>query len=221
MFIAYAAMVIDPSAAAHFQSEDSREVQKVLPVLVMHKTPIWCQILFFGAVLSAILSTASGTLLAPSSILVENVLQPLTKHFDDKRMLRLLRVDSGRRGGFVDNDLRQLERDDVRDGRSRLQRDAGGRLRPAGLRDLLVACQDPGSTLFDPASSLSAGSEPSTRSFDDESSEVIWQCIPPQLYGLAASFLGMIVGSLMPNWIEHRQGDPAALANRRSAPTGH
>ena len=91
MFIAFSATVIDPAYVAHFQAEDAREVQKILPTLVLHKTPIWCQVLFFGAVLSAILSTASGTLLAPASVLTENVLQQFTKHFSDRTMLWLLR----------------------------------------------------------------------------------------------------------------------------------
>jgi Na+/proline symporter len=55
----------------------------------------------------------------------------------------------------------------------------------------------------------------------DEESTQLWKSVPPQLYGLAASFVGMIVGSLMPNWIQHREADPAALAARRQTPTGH
>ena len=92
MFIAYAATVIDPVYATHFQAEDAREVQKILPTLILNETPVWCQILFFGAVLSAILSTASGTLLAPASVITENVLQQFTKHFSDRTMLLLLRT---------------------------------------------------------------------------------------------------------------------------------
>jgi solute:Na+ symporter, SSS family len=95
MFIAFAATVVDPSNAALFDDSlpghDPRKIQQILPNLVMNDTPIWCQVLFFGAVLSAILSTASGTLLAPASVLTENVLQQFTRHFSDKTMLWLLR----------------------------------------------------------------------------------------------------------------------------------
>lgn len=91
MFIAYSSTVINPEYAAHFHASDPREVQQILPNLILNDTPIWCQILFFGALLSAILSTASGTLLAPASVLTENVLQQFTKHFSDKTMLWLLR----------------------------------------------------------------------------------------------------------------------------------
>ncbi len=77
MFIAYAAIVMDPKIVELFKAEDAREIQRILPDLILAKTPIWAQILFFGALLSAILSTASGALLAPTSLFTENVLRPL------------------------------------------------------------------------------------------------------------------------------------------------
>lgn len=55
----------------------------------------------------------------------------------------------------------------------------------------------------------------------DESSAELWRVVPAQLYGLAASFLGMLVGSSMPNWIKHREADPEALAKRKAASLGH
>lgn len=91
MFIAYSALLLDHDLAASFHDGDPRIFQQILPKLILNKTPIWVQILFFGAVLSAILSTASGTLLAPSSILTENVLQPFTKHFSDTQLIWLIR----------------------------------------------------------------------------------------------------------------------------------
>ncbi len=77
IFIAYAAVVADPAVAKLFASDDAREIQKVLPDLVLNKMPLWAQVMFFGALLSAILSTASGALLAPTSLFTENVLKPL------------------------------------------------------------------------------------------------------------------------------------------------
>ena len=74
------------------QAIEIDEIQKILPALILKETPIWAQVLFFGAVLSAILSTASGTLLAPASLLTENVLQPFTKHFTDQKLIWLLRA---------------------------------------------------------------------------------------------------------------------------------
>ena len=54
--------------------------------------PIWAQIMFFGALLSAILSTASGALLAPTATFTENVLRPFVPHMSDRQMLLTLRI---------------------------------------------------------------------------------------------------------------------------------
>ena len=92
MFIAYGAVVIQPTYAELFASDDAREVQRILPDLILAKTPIWAQALFFGALLSAILSTASGALLAPSALFTENVLKPFLPRMGDRRFLLLLRI---------------------------------------------------------------------------------------------------------------------------------
>jgi Na+/proline symporter len=54
-----------------------------------------------------------------------------------------------------------------------------------------------------------------------EDSDSLWQAVPPQLYGLAASLFGIIIGSLMPPWIKHTQPDPAELAQKRGVSMGH
>ncbi len=92
MFIAYCAVVIDADMLTRLASGDEREVQRILPQLIMDRTPFSAQSLFLGALLSAILSTASGTLLAPSSLLVENVIRPFTPTMSDQRMLLILRT---------------------------------------------------------------------------------------------------------------------------------
>ncbi len=93
IFIAYAALVADASLLELFKAEDARQIQRVLPDLVLNKMPLWAQIMFFGALLSAILSTASGALLAPASLATENVLRPLVGgRMSDKQELLLVRV---------------------------------------------------------------------------------------------------------------------------------
>jgi SSS family transporter len=92
IFIAYAALIIDPEMSKLFASEDAREVQRILPELILNRTPLWAQALFFGALLSAILSTASGALLAPTAICTENVLRPFYPHMSDRQFLLLLRT---------------------------------------------------------------------------------------------------------------------------------
>lgn len=92
IFIAYAALVIDPSTGKLFESEDAREIQRILPDLILERTPLWAQVFFFGALLSAILSTASGALIAPTALFTENVLRPFAPRLGDKQFLLLLRV---------------------------------------------------------------------------------------------------------------------------------
>jgi len=92
MFIAYSALSSDPSVALLFDSEDAREIQRILPELVLGKMPLWAQIMFFGALLSAILSTASGALLAPTATFTENVLKPFVPRMSDRQMLLTLRI---------------------------------------------------------------------------------------------------------------------------------
>jgi SSS family transporter len=92
IFIAYAALVTDPALGKLFESEDGREIQRILPDLVLGKMPLWAQVMFFGALLSAILSTASGALLAPTSLFTENVLRPFVPRMGDRQMLLTLRT---------------------------------------------------------------------------------------------------------------------------------
>jgi solute:Na+ symporter, SSS family len=59
---------------------------------VLGKMPLWAQVMFFGALLSAILSTASGALLAPSALFSENVLRPFVPHMSDRQLLMNTRL---------------------------------------------------------------------------------------------------------------------------------
>ncbi len=86
LFIALAARLLYPEML-------EGDSQQILPMMVLAHTSLPVQILFFGALLSAILSTASGALLAPASILTENIIRPLAHKFiDERHFLRLLRV---------------------------------------------------------------------------------------------------------------------------------
>jgi solute:Na+ symporter, SSS family len=92
IYIAYAALVIDPGYAKLFAAEDAREIQRILPDLILNKTPLWAQVLFFGALLSAILSTASGAIIAPTALFTENVIRPFVARMSDRQFMLLLRV---------------------------------------------------------------------------------------------------------------------------------
>jgi SSS family transporter len=88
MFIGLSAFLIMPELANELLKEDS---QKILPSLVLGHMPVWLQVLFFGALLSAIMSTASATLLAPSTTVVENILKNFMP-LSDKKELRAMRI---------------------------------------------------------------------------------------------------------------------------------
>ena len=92
MFIAYSALVIEPGFGQLFASEDSREIQRILPNLILERTPMWAQVLFFGALLSAVLSTASGALIAPTALFTENIVRPYAPRLGDRQFLLLLRI---------------------------------------------------------------------------------------------------------------------------------
>nr|WP_246128308.1 sodium:solute symporter family protein [Planctopirus ephydatiae] len=218
MFIAFSATMIDPAAAGHFASEDAREVQKVLPVLILNQTPLWVQILFFGAVLSAILSTASGTLLAPASILTENVLRQFTLNMSDNMLLWLVRtmlvlVSITATTIAVNSESTMYE------------------MVESGYKVTLVIAFVPLAFGIYWSKATTQGAVFSilfalpvwlgTEFIHDEESANLWQVVPPQIYGLVASILGMIIGSSMPNWIKHVPRHPADLAQERRSVVSH
>ena len=89
MFLVVSALIIMPDKAAALIAEDP---QKVLPTLVMEHMPFVMQVLFFGALLSAIKSCASATLLAPSVTFTENIWRPFRPHQSDRQNLLTMRV---------------------------------------------------------------------------------------------------------------------------------
>jgi len=89
MFIAYAATLIDP---AHFGALVVEDSQRVLPYLVLEHTPLFAQVIFFGAVLSAIMSCSSATLLAPSVSFAENIVKGYMPNLSDRGFLKVMRI---------------------------------------------------------------------------------------------------------------------------------
>ena len=89
MFIAYAATLIDPKV---FNALIEKDSQLVLPTLVLTHMPVVAQVVFFGAVLSAIMSCSSATLLAPSVTFAENIVRGFYPHMSDQKFLRVMRI---------------------------------------------------------------------------------------------------------------------------------
>jgi len=69
------------------------DAQLALPNMVMMHTAMPIQILFFGSLLSAIMSTTSSAILAPAAIFSENLVKPLMKNtLSDQKLLYVTRV---------------------------------------------------------------------------------------------------------------------------------
>jgi SSS family transporter len=89
MFLVASALIIMPEQTAALLKDDP---QKVLPTLVLEKMPFVMQVLFFGALLSAIKSTASATLLAPSVTFTENIWRQFVPRTSDRQELMTMRI---------------------------------------------------------------------------------------------------------------------------------
>lgn len=194
MFIAYSALVIDPASySGLFETEDERQIQQILPTLILNQTPFWAQAVFFGAVLSAILSTASGTLLAPSCLFTENVMRPFFHQFVERHMLTLLRgvlllFSLGALWYALTSNVTMYE---MVQGAYSVT--LVGAFVPLALGIYWRRASTQGaavSMIFGISSWLYC---------------YFWYgedaAIPPQMVGLAASFLGMFVGSLTPQFL--------------------
>ena len=78
MFLAYSATLIDPKLVQAYLNTDS---QMILPIMIMRHT-----------LLSAIKSCASATLLAPSVSFSENIVKGFFKHLTQKQLLLVMRM---------------------------------------------------------------------------------------------------------------------------------
>jgi SSS family solute:Na+ symporter len=67
LYIVSAVRIIQPAVL-------EGDLQLALPSMVIETMPVALQVLFFGSLISAILSTCSGALLAPATLLSENIL---------------------------------------------------------------------------------------------------------------------------------------------------
>ena len=68
------------------------DTKLIIPNMVLNHAPIWVQMLFFGALISALLSTTSGAILAPATILGENLIKPHFPNISDQNLLKVIRL---------------------------------------------------------------------------------------------------------------------------------
>ncbi len=90
LYLTYAATLVNPAMTSAMLANDA---QLVLPTFVKMHLPLYAQIIFYGALLSVIMSTASGTLLAPSVTISENIIKEFMPHhrMSQKKLLWITR----------------------------------------------------------------------------------------------------------------------------------
>jgi SSS family transporter len=212
MYIAFAAVVNAPELAKLFASEDAREIQRILPDLVLGQMPMWAQIMFFGALLSAILSTASGALLAPTATFTENVLRPFVPHMSDRQMLLTLRlvlvIFSGCALAFAVNSKSTMyemvqNAYNVTLCGAFVPLVAGAYWKRANTQGALLSVV------------LGIGTWLAATQVAPEA------MIPANLLGLFASFIGMVMGSLAPTIVAHRGHSIEYVLKHHGHPGAH
>ncbi len=193
MFLAYAATLIDPKFFSDLIETDS---QMVLPRLVLDHTPLVAQVLFFGALLSAIMSTASATLLAPSVMFTENILKHFAlKHMSDKQMLRTMRIIVLTFGCIVLWFAMNSESSIFEMVGNAYKVTLVGAFVPLAFGLYWKRANNQGALLSIAMGIISWGT------LEIMQPDTYW---PPQLVGLLLSIAGMLIGSLLPNMMGKR-----------------
>ena len=213
MFIAYSATLIDPELFNGLLKTDS---QLVLPTLVLQHTPVFAQAIFFGAVLSAIMSCSSATLLAPSVAFSENIVRGFYPNMGDHQFLKVMRASIVCFAMVVLGFALHSDASIFKMVENAYKVTLAGAFVPLffGAFWKRATTQGALAAIFGGLSSwllveaLVGGAS----------------LVPPQLIGLGVSILGMVIGSLLPQWVGHRQ--PAediheALHHRAAAETHH
>jgi Na+/proline symporter len=206
LFLAYTATLIDPAMVARLMEEDT---QLILPSLITGHMPFSAQVIFFGALLSVIMSTASGTLLAPAVTFSENVLKGFWHDMSDRQLLLATRVTVAAFCGLVT--FYAIATDATIHGmvENAYRITLAGAFVPLTAGLFWSRANNLGATL---SIILGLGTWLLFEIF------VIEGDIQPQLFGLVASALGMLAGGLLgprnPHW-------PQAGHHHAAAETHH
>ncbi|GAA3988938.1 sodium:solute symporter family protein [Comamonas faecalis] len=205
MFVVISALMVMPEVATLLDDDP----QKVLPTLVLERMPVPLQVAFFGALLSAIMSTASATLLAPSTTFVENILRNLKPGMSDQQTLKAMRIS------VLVFTLCVLVYSITMEGSSIYELVSGAYQVPlvGAFVPLLMGVYWKRATTQGALLAVALGI---VVWLWFVASPVLNEAFPQQLAGLIAAFVGMIGGSLAPQFIAdhkgrtpHYQGSPA------------
>ena len=207
MFIVTAAVVVMGDSALQMAAND---YQKVLPTFIMGHMGLPLQILFFGALLSAIKSTSSATLLAPSTSFVENILKNLYPSMSDRQLLVAMRTT------ILLFSLGVLAYAIAMEGTSiyELVSEAYQVTLVGAFVPLLMGLYWKRATTQGAALSILLGIGAWILFFHDVTT--LGEAFPGQLAGLLMAFVGMVAGSLAPQWLPDHRGHTLHLAPKRA-----
>ena len=196
MFVVTAAVLVMGDEARALLKDDP---QKVLPTLVMQHMPVVLQVAFFGALLSAIMSTASATLLAPSTTFVENILRNMRPGMSDQATLKAMRVTVLCVTGVV------LAYAIAMQGTSIYELVSGAYQVPlvGAFVPLVLGLYWPRATTQGALASVVLGLGVWLLFL---ATPALSEAFPQQLAGLLAAFAGMIGGSLLPQRVADHKG---------------
>ena len=203
MFLVASALIIMPSETADLLKDDP---QKVLPTLVMDKMPVVMQVLFFGALLSAIKSCASATLLAPSVTFTENIWRQFRpEYISDLENLRIMRIS------VLVFAIAVLAYSIKMEGTPIFELVSGAYQVPlVGAFVPLVF------GLYWKRATTQGALCATVLGFGVwvlfMATPVLHEAFPQQLAGVLAAVVGMVAGSLVPQWVHHRPASHHAIA---------
>jgi SSS family transporter len=206
MFIVASAVVVLGDSALEMAKND---YQRVLPTFVLTKMPLVMQILFFGALLSAIKSTSSATLLAPSTSFVENILKNLRPRMTDRQQLLAMRVTIVVFTASVLAYAVAMKGTSIYD----LVSSAYQVTLVAAFVPLVMGLYWRRATTQGAVLSLAAGIFVWVLFFPQVGGEALSKAFPGQLAGLVAAFAGMVVGSLAPQLLRNRHEPRTPVAS--------
>jgi solute:Na+ symporter, SSS family len=207
LIIAFCGRILYPDSLAG-------DTQMMLPRMVQQHFGIGMQVVFFGALLSAVLSTCSGALLAPATVIGENLIKPLYKDLTDKQLLRIMRLSLV--GVAIVTGAMAAMRNDIYE--------LVGESSAFSLVSLFVPLI--AGLYWKRASSMGAVLSmlvglgiwfvamwllPDEEALAQMPDASIWLHIPAMLYGLGASFVAMLAGSLI--WPRREEGKADAAEN--------
>jgi SSS family transporter len=195
MFIVACAVIVMGNEAMELAKND---YQRVLPTFVMTKMPLIMQILFFGALLSAIKSTSSATLLAPSTSFTENILKNLRPGMSDRQQLFAMRVTIVVFAVLVLSYAIAMKGTSIYE----LVSSAYQVTLVGAFVPLVMGLYWKRATTQGAIVSIAAGIATWVVFFPQISS--LGETFPGQLAGLLAAFIGMFVGSLAPQVLKNR-----------------